>query len=270
MSESNLNPTGRFTGRADVYARFRPDYPSGALAHVVARCRLRQDSLIVDVGCGTGISTRLFAALGSKVVGIEPNDEMRAAAEARLSRAAARRIVYRKGQAESTGLQPAIADAVVAAQAFHWFEPDAALREFHRILKPGGWAILMWNERDDRDAFTRDYSGLIGQAREAELAGALTNMQAGNALLASSLFHGGQMDSFSNEQTLDREGLLGRAFSVSYAPTEATEAARWSDGLAEIFDQHQQAGQVVIHYRTSVYLARRNEQTADDSPRHDL
>src|SRR5262249_15439983 len=152
-----------------------------------------------------GISTRLFAPLVGKIIGIEPNDEMRAAAEARLSRAAARRIVYRKAQAENTGLPGAIADGVMAAQAFHWFVPEPALREFHRILKPDRWAILMWNERDDRDPFTCVYSGLIGWAREAGLAGVLTNGQAGSVLLASPLFRDGQLDCFANEQSLDEE-----------------------------------------------------------------
>jgi ubiquinone/menaquinone biosynthesis C-methylase UbiE len=258
MSEiSRLNPTGRFTGRAEAYDRFRPDYPSAALSHIVARCGLGDDSVLVDVGCGTGISTRLFAALGIKVIGIEPNDEMRAAAEHAASFEGEPRATYRKGQAESTGLPAAMADLVLAAQAFHWFEPEATLIEFHRILKRGGWAILMWNERDDEDPFTRVYSDLVDQAREATLNGAPSSRQAGRRLLASPLFGDGRMDSFRNEQALDREGLLGRAFSVSYAPTATHEAARWMERLGAIFEEHQRAGQVVIRYRTLVYQARR-------------
>jgi SAM-dependent methyltransferase len=259
MSElSQLNPTGRFTGCAQAYAKYRPGYASAALAHIVVRCGLQRDPLIVDVGCGTGISTRLFAAFGAKVLGIEPNDDMRAAAEARLSRAMARRVSYRKGQAENMSLADAIADAVLAAQAFHWFEPEPALREFHRVLKPDGWVILIWNERDDRDLFTRAYSGVVDRARDAAFDGSKSGGQAGNVLLASPLFSDGDKACFDNEQILDEEGLLGRAFAASYAPTGASEAAKWAEDLRAIFRQYQRADQVVIRYQTTVYLARRS------------
>jgi len=259
MSElSKFNPTGRFTGRAEAYARYRPGYPSEALEYILTHCGLGSESLLVDVGCGTGISSRLFAALGVNVVGIEPNGEMRATAEARMCGEGGRRLTYREGRAECTGLPAAVADAVLAAQAFHWFEPDAALREFHRILKPGGWAILMWNERDDQDPFTRAYSRLMLWARDAVSAGSTWDGQAGNVLLVSPLFREGQRVSYGNNQTLDEEGLLGRAFSVSYAPTEASEAAKWAEGLKAIFTEHQRDGKVVLRYQTSVYLGRRS------------
>jgi len=259
MSElSELNPTGRFTGRALAYAKYRPSYPSQATEFILIHCGLGNDSLLVDVGCGTGISARLFGGLGVNVLGIEPNDEMRAAAETTTSGAGRQRVSYRAGQAECTGLPAAIADAVLAAQAFHWFEPDAALREFHRVLKPDGWAILMWNERDDQDPFTLAYGKLTGTARDAACAGSTGNGQAGNFLLASPLFRDGQRVSFSNHQTLDEEGLLGRAFSVSYAPTGPCETARWVEGLTAIFRQHQREGKVVLRYQTLIYLARRS------------
>jgi SAM-dependent methyltransferase len=255
---SKLDSTDRFTGRAGAYAKYRPSYPSRALDHIVSRCELGADSLMVDVGCGTGISSRLFGALGIKVLGIEPNDDMRAVADAVPSGASGQRVAYRTGQAERTGLAAAVADAVLAAQAFHWFEPHAALHEFHRILKPGGWVILMWNERDDRDPFTLAYSGLVDQARDTAFEGSMSHERAGNVLLASPLFSEGQRVSFGNEQILDEDGLLGRAFSVSYAPTGAADAARWTDGLRKLFREHQQAGRVVIRYQTRVLLARRS------------
>src|SRR5947209_1203613 len=137
---TRFNPTARFSGLSDVYARNRPDYPAAAIDHIIGVCGLGGDALLVDVGSGTGISTRLFAARGVKVVGVEPNDEMRGRAEVE---AGAR---YVKGTAEATGLPDECAAAVLAAQAFHWFDKPAALREFHRLLRPGGWAVLMWNE----------------------------------------------------------------------------------------------------------------------------
>src|SRR5207244_9435794 len=91
--------------------------------------------ILVDVGSGTGISARQFARLGIRVVGIEPNDEMRNQAGQAVLPSRVPAPVYRAGRAEATGLRESWADAVLAAQAFHWFEPDPTLREFHRILK---------------------------------------------------------------------------------------------------------------------------------------
>jgi SAM-dependent methyltransferase len=256
---SRLDPTGRFTGRAVAYAKYRPGYPAPALGYIVTTCGLGQGSLLVDVGCGTGISSRLFAAEGVNVVGIEPNADMRGAAQAMNLLPAAPSVTYREGRAECTGLPDAVADAVLAAQAFHWFEPEAALIEFHRLLKPAGWSILMWNERDGQDPFTAAYGVVVRTAREAAQENA-RDARAGSILLTSPLFRDGQHVWFRNDQALDEDGLLGRAFSVSYAPAIGSdEAAACAEDLRAIFREHQRDGNVVLRYHTSIYLARRAE-----------
>src|SRR5207253_2470333 len=100
--------------------------PDDALDFIVERCGLDGTTTLVDVGCGTGISSRLFAARGIPVIGVDPNDEMRGRAEA-AAVPAGPRPVYRAGRAEATGLPDGAAAAVLAAQAFHWFEPGPAL-----------------------------------------------------------------------------------------------------------------------------------------------
>jgi SAM-dependent methyltransferase len=209
------------------------------------------------VGCGTGISSRLFAARGVNIIGIEPNAEMRAAAEATTTGAADQRVTYREGQAESTGLPTGLADAVLAAQSFHWFEPDRALREFHRILKIGGWAILMWNQRDEQDPFTAAYGAVIRTATDAAAFENRPHAQAGSALSMSPLFRQFERVTVRNEQVLDEEAVLGRAFSVSYAPIEATQAAAWAESLRAVFRRYNRDGKVMLRYQTSIYLARR-------------
>jgi SAM-dependent methyltransferase len=252
------NPTGRFTGLADKYAKYRPSYPAQAIEYVRTRCGLEPDSLLVDVGCGTGISARLFSTLGVNVIGIEPNAEMRAAAAATSPGPAERPVIYQEGKAESTGLPPGVADLVLAAQAFHWFEPDAALREFHRILKPDGWAALMWNERDEQDPFTTAYGVVIRSGRDTAAIENPRQGQAGKVLLTSQLFRQAERVTFPNNQVLDEEGLLGRSFSASYAPREPAEVAAWTDQLRALFSQNQRGGTVVLQYQTSIFLARRN------------
>jgi SAM-dependent methyltransferase len=253
---NRLNPTHRFTGLADIYAQHRPSYPAAALTGVVQHCRLGLESLLVDVGCGTGISSRQFAALGIQVIGVEPNADMRRQAESAAWPSDAPRPKYRDGRAEATGLADGVADAVLAAQAFHWFDAPAALREFHRILKPDGWVILMWNERDETDPFTAAYGKMVRSTREAaELE--LSWRRSGEPLLTHADFTKGERLAFPNEQTMDEEGMLGRALSISYAPKEPQQIEAFTAALREVFARFQREGQVVLHYQTSIILAQR-------------
>jgi SAM-dependent methyltransferase len=255
---SRLGPTSRFSGLADTYAQHRPGYPDEAIAAIMARCGLGGDTLLADVGCGTGISSRLFAQRGVPVIGIEPNAEMRARAESVPVPAGAPKPIYQEGRAEATGLGTGQAAAVLAAQAFHWFESEKALREFHRILQPGGWVILMWNERDESDPFTAAYGAVIRTAPDTA-AIEMPRGRAGEPLRASPLFQDQERLVFHNEQVLDEEGLLGRAFSASYAPRESDQVAAWTAALRTLFAQYQQMGKVVLHYETTVYLGRRRD-----------
>ncbi|MBY0526881.1 MAG: class I SAM-dependent methyltransferase [Gemmataceae bacterium] len=257
MDASSLNPTGRFTGLADTYARHRPDYPDEAIAFILRHCGLAPGSRVIDVGSGTGISSRPFAAQGMSVIGIEPNPDMRRAAEAE-STLSALTPSYRNGRAESTGLPDAHADLVLAAQAFHWFETDAALAEFHRVLKRGGWVALLWNERDETDPFTVEYGTAFRIAREA--AGVEQSRKlSGDGLLASPLFQHGQRVEFGHAQALDEEGLLGRAFSASYAPREPEAKEQFTALLRACFARYQQGSEVMLRYRTSVTVAQRKD-----------
>jgi SAM-dependent methyltransferase len=259
MSElSQYNPTSRFTGLADMYARCRPSYPPAAVDYIMANCGLDQNSVLVDIGSGTGISARLFAHRGVAVIGIEPNADMRARAKAEAFPPSMRAPVYQDGRAEATHLSDGMADAVLAAQAFHWCEPEAALREFHRILRPDGWVILLWNERDESDPFTAAYGAVVRSTPDAA-AVEVPRGKAGEPLLTSPHFQGARRVVFHYQQELDEEGLLGRAFSASYAPREPSAAQAFADRLRDVFGQFEQAGKVVLCYETAVYLGRRSE-----------
>ncbi len=248
-----MDPTSRFTGLADVYARSRPDYPKDALDFIVAHCRLGAGAIVVDVGCGTGISSRLLAERGLRVIGIEPNADMRQRAAGERG---AGNAEYRAGRAEATGLPDTCADAVVAAQSAHWFKLDAAFAEFHRILKPGGWVVLIWNERDETDVFTAAYGDVI---RSTPGAAALEAMRqaAGEPLLTCPLFAEAQRTVFAHAQVLDEAGMIGRALSVSYAPREPADIERYKSALQAVFARFQQEGQVVLRYCTTVYAGQR-------------
>jgi SAM-dependent methyltransferase len=251
-----FDPTRRFSGRADLYARYRPTYPMAAVDLVVERCALQSGDLLIDVGCGTGISSRMFAARGLRVLGIEPNEQMRGKAEAVPFEGLS--LEYRSGKAEATGLPVGCAAAVLAAQAFHWFDPVAALAEFYRILRPAGWVALLWNERDESDAATAAYGEVVRTGPDAAAIEG-QRAQGGEALLQSPLFADGERIVLRHQQELDEEGLLGRALSASYAPKEPAEVARFTEDLRRVFTQFQRQGEFALHYETRVFLACRRQ-----------
>lgn len=255
---STMNPQGRFTGLADHYAKHRPSYPPEAIDFLVRRLSLSTRSLLVDAGCGTGIAARLFAARGIPVTGIEPNDDMRAQAENHPPAHGATTPIYRRGSAEATGLPSGCADAVLAAQAFHWFAPDKALPEFHRLLKPGGWLVLLWNERDESDPFTHAYGDVLRTV--PQLASEEHHRQTcGRVLWDTPLFVDAQECHFANFQTFTVEALIGRAFSISYLPRDEAARAAIAQELRAVFAHYQREGQVRLHYRTSIQMARCNK-----------
>jgi SAM-dependent methyltransferase len=255
---SNVNPTGRFSGLEELYAKHRPSYPADAIDFIIRRCGLDGTTTLVDVGCGTGISTRLFTARGIPVIGIEPNDAMRLKAEAEPVTPESSAAIYRKGTGEDTGLAAASATAVLAAQAFHWFDAPVALKEFHRILRPGGHAMLMWNERDAADLFTAAYGTVI---RSTPGAAAVEGPRgrAGEAILHSEFFDNAELTTFTNSQELDEEGLIGRSMSASYAPREPAEIAKFTAALRQVFAAHRDGDRVRLRYVTSVYSGQRRE-----------
>jgi SAM-dependent methyltransferase len=252
----DLDPLGRFAGLADIYSRSRPTYPKEMIDVLITRCRLDENSLVVDVGCGTGISSRLFAARRISVVGIEPNEEMRSVAEAESREDIFTVPRYRPGQAEATDLPDQVTDLVLAAQAFHWFKPELALAEFHRILKPAGWTALVWNERDEANPFTAAYGKVVRSTpKTAGIEG--PRRQAGDPLLVSPLFQQAQRLTFRHEQTVDQEGLVGRALSASYAPRDPHDVKAFVQALQEVFARFQKNGHVSIIYETSLFLAQK-------------
>lgn len=247
MSDS----VARFSNRAENYAKYRPSYPAGVIEILRADCGLMESSRIADVGSGTGILSKLFLKNGNPVIGIEPNAAMRQSAERLLAGFA--NFVSIDATAEATTLEPASVDFITAGQAFHWFDREKARREFARILKPGGWVVLIWNERRlDSTPFLRDYENLLlhygtdyDKVRHEKVVGEIAQFFAPGA---------SQLKSLANVQHFDFESLKGRTRSASYTPEPGT--ANFGPMLAkleEIFNAHESDGIVTLEYETRVY-----------------
>ena len=238
----------RFCGLAQAYERYRPGYPSGAIAAIVNDLPRAAD--IADVGAGTGISTRALAAAGTRPIAIEPNAEMRAVALAQGCDA-------RDGTAAATRLVSLSVDAVTAFQAFHWFARADALAEFARILRRAGRLAIVWNERTRDDPFTAAFRDLERRHGEpAMLAGIEYDEDMLGPLLQSAGFCNLRLQTFANAQRVDRDALIGRVCSTSYAPRQGAALEALVLDLHALYERFANASGVVeIRYTTEVFLA---------------
>lgn len=250
-----MEPTERFSGRVDDYVRYRPGYPPEALEPLVRDCGLGPASSVADVGAGTGIWTTRLLETGCRVLALEPNGPMRRAGRRRLGEGD--RVRWLAGTAEATGLDDGSVDLVTAAQAFHWFDRRAARTELARILVPGGWMAVIWNERrKESTPFMAAYERLLldwaidyrridhTRIGRRELEPFFAPAPLGELACA-------------NRQVLDLAGLEGRLRSCSYAP--APEHPRYEPMMAElrrIFATHNEDGRVAMDYDCRVYYGR--------------
>ena len=245
--------TERFSARADHYRRYRPSYPTAAIDLLATRCGLGAGTVVADVGSGTGILSGQLLERGAQVIGIEPNDAMRKAAEESL--AAEPRFRSIAAAAEDTTLPQASVDLWVAAQAFHWFDAPRARLEALRVLRSGGFAALLWNERPpEPGAFLTEYEALL--RRHAAEYSTITARRADEASMREFLGSAMQVARFPNQQTLDYPGLEGRLLSSSYAPPAGhPQHEPLLEGLRALFEAYQRNGEIVFPYETRVYFA---------------
>ncbi len=247
-----MDSTKRFSSRVENYIKYRPGYPASTIDLFKQKCGLAADSVIADIGSGTGILTELLLKNGNSVFGIEPNREMRAAAERLL--AGYPRFTSIAATAETTTLKDGSIDLITAGQAFHWFDRAKARTEFQRILKPCGWAALIWNDRQvNSHPFLAAYEDLLKTfGTDYETVGhkhvELDDVR--------EFFGAGKFDHavFPSSQHFDYVGLQGRLLSSSYAPEPGhPKHPPMLAALREVFNQYQSGGKVTFEYDTTVY-----------------
>jgi SAM-dependent methyltransferase len=252
--EHHAAPTERFSDRVDDYVRYRPGYPSEVVALIRELTGLAPGWKVADVGSGTGISASVFLDEGHEVFAIEPNARMREAAEARLASFAGFHSV--DGRAEATGLPAGSVDLVVAAQAFHWFDRDAARREMARVLRPDGWVALIWNVRQtgsseflrELEALLLDYSIDYGRVRHENVT---------EEHVRAFLTRDYGRRTVTHAQDFDLDGLRGRIASASYvpAPGQPGHEPLFSE-LAQLFERRQENGRVRMVYDAVIHAGR--------------
>jgi SAM-dependent methyltransferase len=245
------NTVDRFSNRVSNYVKYRPGYPPEVLDLFGNEMGLTRDSIIADIGSGTGLSTKPFLENGNTVYGVEPNEAMRQAAEEYLKDFP--NFISHDGTAENTNLADSSIDFVTSAQAFHWFDPDKTRTEFRRILKSGGYVALIWNERQlDTTEFLREYERLLLKYAadyekvrhdniDQQKLGTFFEDEYGRA-------------SFPNVQVLDLAGLRGRVLSSSYMPAEdGPSFPALEKELQNVFAKHAENDRIKVFYDTNIY-----------------
>lgn len=246
-----IDPTSIFGRKAREYASYRPSYPSELMDFLQGMLESKPDPVIADLGCGTGIFSRLLVEANFTVVGIEPDALMRKACRSVLNSSS--RFTLLQGRAEATGLASQSTDAIVAAQSFHWFDIAESRREFARILREPGFVFLVWNERRKGGTrFLEDLDDVLGQM-VAESALEIRDHDVRPEILAERLFGSDRFDvrGFANEQILGAEGLVGRFMSTSYAPApNSWRYGVWRQGLEDVYRKHCNEYGVIVQYDT--------------------
>ena len=242
MSDERARRAASFSAVADAYERGRPEYPEEAARWITGEPPLD----VVDLAAGTGKLTRVLVRLGHRVTAVEPLPEMLAQL---LEAVPGVRAV--EGRAEAMPLPDASADAVVAAQAYHWFDPPAALPEIARVLRPGGRLGIVWNLRDESVDWVARLSELIDSGGDKERDDA-------DEIAESALYEQAEEAEWRWEQPLDRARLRDLVLSRSYCatlPPERQEAVL--DPVDRLYDELAGPDGLVLPYVTYAVRATR-------------
>lgn len=246
-----MKTTERFSTRVKNYVKYRPSYPPEVLRLFRDEMNLTRQSIIADIGSGTGISSNIFLENGNFVYGIEPNDAMREASDKFLQHFPNFQSI--NATAENTTLTENSVDFIVAAQAFHWFDSAKCLPEFRRIIRNQGFIALIWNKRElDSTPFLQGYEQLL-----LEFGTDYTEIRHEN-INHEKLSDFFQTDyrtaTFENVQIFDFEGLKGRLLSSSYTPNdEHPHFAKMLGNLKTLFAEHQKNDTIEFLYKTKVF-----------------
>lgn len=233
----------RFSRTVEDYRRYRPDYPAALFDWLLPHCGLEPGSTVVDVGCGTGISSRPLAARGVRVFGVDPNGPMLAAA-----REAGGGVSYVQSDAETLTVPVDTVDAIVGGQSFHWIDLPRATPRFKALLRPGGRVVAFWNLRDHRDPFMKAYEALLLEwSPEYASVGAEPRARAVAAQVDAEHIE------FGHGQVLDRPGFGGRVWSSSYVRNVVADRAGFDAALDALFAAHATGGHVRFVYRTHAW-----------------
>lgn len=251
--------TELFTDKSESYAKYRSGYPEEMIEKIMESFRGQNEIQVADIGAGTGISSRLLGNTGAKVTAVEPNQAMAEAAEEHPN------VKYVIAPAETTGLESNSFDIVSSFQAFHWFHFRESLKEFNRILKPGGKLALVWSYWDETDEFTGEYLKIIEEAtnKNTEHVSPYDGFPAGFIkkwrirflwkFRTMPYFRNVERLRYSYVQKMDAEALIGCAHSQSYLIHEGEEWNMLCSKIEDLYDSNRSRG-TDLKYKVNLFI----------------
>lgn len=250
MSIKTIN---RFADRVDNYIKYRPHYPKQMMEYLLSKNIVKENAVVADIGSGTGISSEPFIKQNFNVFAIEPNKEMREAAENIFSNN--KNFHSLNASAEKTTLKDQSIDVIISGQSFHWFDKEKTKLEFKRILKPGGYVVLIWNDRRiDSNDFLKSYEDFLKACGTDYKEVNHKNTQDKKIFDAFFGEDNYKEKWFDNFQEVDYTGLKGRVLSSSYMPNEGhKDYEHMVYCLKKVFARYQQNDSVRLEYDTKIY-----------------
>ncbi|WP_077617528.1 class I SAM-dependent methyltransferase [Bacillus sinesaloumensis] len=248
-----MKSADKFTDKAEIYAKYRPSYPLEYIEYLISESGLNEDSLIADIGSGTGILSRHLLERGFAVIGVEPNDDMRTVAEQTVKPGT--RFISLNATAENTTLKDNSIDLVTVAQAFHWFNMEQFRLECQRILKQEAKVALVWNSREASSDINKE-SAEVCRKYCPNFKGFSGGMEE-TPIPFHQFFKDGKYETtyFGNDIHLHLDGFLGRYLSASYSPKENDkEYNSFITALTNLFDKYSNNGTIIIPNTTRSFL----------------
>lgn len=247
-----MDNTSKFTGMAAVYAKARPAYAPAFIDWLYSDAGMKTDSVIADIGAGTGIFSKALLKKGSTVYSVEPNMDMRAVSENALCGFPNFHSV--NGTAENTTLAASSVDFITAAQAFHWFDTMAFKVECRRILKPDGKVVLVWNTRVAKSALVKENAAVCKKYCPdfKGFSGGLEHMEMDIDRFFGNCF---ETKRFANDLLFDKTKFIERSLSASYSLKKTDIAYKsYLADLDELFERYAVAGVLTLPNETAAYI----------------
>lgn len=233
-----------FNGKSVVYSKFRPDYPDQLLKNLITDNNLHQNSVVADIGSGTGIMTKKLLEFGFKVFAVEPNDEMRVAASDNLKDY--KQLILVNGSAENTTLKDNSVDIIVVAQAFHWFDAVSFRKECQRLLKPGGKVVIISNERVAEDKINKEIAEVYRKYCP-NFKGFSNGMMETVGIYENFFEEGYTFKSYGNPLIYNQSSFIGRHLSSSFSLTKEDELySKLVEALSNIFERNSENGVLTL------------------------
>lgn len=253
--KEDIKNVEKFTGKAKIYNKYRSSYANNCIEDIIKDRNISNQTIIADIGAGTGKLTEQFLEKGIKVIAVEPNKDMLNMARENLSKYG-ELIEFKEEAAEATKIENKSIDIIVVAQAFHWFDKELFKKECKRILKSDGLIAIMWNFID----YKQELEGKIIDIHKKYTTLSFNASEEKKRDEEIAEFFGEnnyELKIYENNYLEDYERFLGKQLSMSYALKKEDEKYNeYIGAFKKLFDKYGKDGIIEVHNNTYCYFGK--------------